>query len=59
MHLIKIRRGKANFKDKMFWIEIGVTVGIIFIFLSGMFWDILAQIYDWTSSQDITETTKK
>ncbi|PWW01205.1 hypothetical protein DFQ01_11095 [Paenibacillus cellulosilyticus] len=57
VHLIRVRRGKESLSDKKFWIEIGVTIFIVFIFLSGLFWDFLELVYNWTSQQDLTSTT--
>lgn len=54
-HLWKVKRAKASLKDKAFWIETGVTILIIFLFISGAFWNILEKIYDWTSTQKIGE----
>lgn len=54
-HLLKVRRGKKSFKDAPFWIEMGATILIVFLFMSGAFWSVLEKVYDWTSDQKIGE----
>ncbi|WP_336775391.1 hypothetical protein [Paenibacillus sp. MMO-58] len=57
--ILKVARGKESLNNKMFWIELGVVILFIFLFISGAFLDILEQIYNWTSNQDIgTGTTE-
>lgn len=46
-------RGLKPIADKPFWIRIAVVAGIVFLFFSGIFWDILNAIYEWTSKQDV------
>lgn len=56
-HLWKMSRGKAHLADKMFWIESLFVVVMVFLFISGGFFGLLEQIYNWTSKQDLGETT--
>lgn len=57
--ILKVARGKERLSNKMFWIEIGVVILFIFLFISGALLDILEQIYNWTNNQDIgTGTTE-
>ncbi|MFM9329042.1 hypothetical protein [Paenibacillus mesotrionivorans] len=56
-HLWKIKRAKASLSDKKFWIESLFVVVMVFLFVSGGIWGLLEQIYNWTSNQDIGETT--
>lgn len=53
---IQVKKAKASINDKKFWIETGVVFLIIFFFFSGLFLDFLEQVYNWTSTQDITST---
>lgn len=55
--LVKISAGKGTIKDKWFWIEAGIVVFIVFLFISGAFFSFLENIYNWTSKQDIGGTT--
>ncbi|MFC6649362.1 hypothetical protein ACFTAO_34490 [Paenibacillus rhizoplanae] len=55
--LVKISTGKGTIKDKWFWIEAGLLVFIVFLFISGAFFSFLENIYNWTSKQDIGGTT--
>ncbi|MEC0167385.1 hypothetical protein [Paenibacillus graminis] len=56
--LITSRTTKGGtIKDKAFWIEIGVTLLITFLFLSGAFFDFLEAVYNWTYKQDVVGTT--
>ncbi|ASA20269.1 hypothetical protein [Paenibacillus donghaensis] len=55
--LIKISAGKGSIKDKWFWIEAGLLVFIVFLFISGAFFSFLENVYNWTSKQDIGGTT--
>ncbi|MEK3868047.1 hypothetical protein MHH60_31815 [Paenibacillus sp. FSL H7-0716] len=52
-YLIKVRRAKASLGDKKFWIELAITLLIVFLFTSGAFLNVLENVYDWTSKQDI------
>lgn len=51
--LVKISTGKGTIKDKWFWIEAGLIVFIVFLFISGAFFSFLENIYTWTSTQDL------
>lgn len=51
---IKVKQAKESMGNKKFWIETGVVFLIIFFFFSGLFLDFLEQVYNWTSTQDIT-----
>lgn len=51
--LVKISTGKGTIKDKWFWIEAGLIVFIVFLFISGAFFSFLENIYNWTSTQDL------
>jgi len=51
--LVKISAGKGTIKDKWFWIESGLVVLIVFLFISGAFFSLLENIYNWTSTQDL------
>jgi hypothetical protein len=53
VHLIHIRRGKANLKDSKFWIESGVIIFILFLFFSGAFFSLLENVYSWTNTLDL------
>lgn len=63
--IFKAATGKGTIKDKWFWIETGLVLLIIFFVISGAFFDLLSNIYDWTSQQDLvdpsgtTDTQKK
>lgn len=51
--LINVRRAKADFKDKKFYIELAGTVLLIWLLVSGVLFDIFANIYDWSNSLNI------
>lgn len=55
--LIDVRKAKADFKNKKFYIELIGTVIFIFLLVSGTLFDIFANIYDWTSGLNIGEST--
>lgn len=57
--VLKASTGKEVLSDKKFWIEIGCIILIVFIFMSGMFWDFLEAVYTWTANQDITKEATK
>ncbi|WP_189031157.1 hypothetical protein [Paenibacillus albidus] len=59
MKLVKISTGKGTIKDKWFWIEAGILVFIVFLFISGAFFSFLENVYNWTSTQDLGETVEK
>lgn len=56
--LITARMTKGGtIKDKTFWIEIGLSFLIVFLFVSGAFFKFLEAIYTWTNGQDIVGDT--
>jgi hypothetical protein len=55
--LFKVRKGKADMKDKKFWIECGVIVFILFLFFSGLFFTILENLYNYITAQNIGKVT--
>lgn len=52
--LWKVSTSKETLKDKMFWIEVGGVILILFLFFSGIFWKLLGGLYNWTEKQDVT-----
>ncbi|GIP61143.1 hypothetical protein [Paenibacillus woosongensis] len=55
--LWKVVLSKETLKDKMFWLEVGGVILILFLFLSGAFWKFLGGLYNWTEKQDVTGVT--
>ncbi|MDN4090894.1 hypothetical protein [Paenibacillus polymyxa] len=55
--LINVRRAKADFKNTKFWIEAGATILILYLLVGGAFFNIMANMYDWTQKQKIGEQT--
>jgi hypothetical protein len=51
--ITKVSAGKAALKDKVFWIEVSVSLLIIFLLFSGALFDMLGNIYNWTNKQDL------
>lgn len=49
----KVRSGKDSFKNKKFLVEAGVTVLLLFLFLSGTLFSWLGDAYDWMGNQDL------
>lgn len=56
--LVTARMTKGGtIKDKAFWIEMGVTFLIVFLFVSGTLFKFLEAVYTWTHGQDIVGDT--
>lgn len=49
-------KGQKSLADKAFWLRVSVTILVVFFLFSGLAWDILEQIYSWTSKQEVTTT---
>lgn len=47
-------KGQRSLSDKPFWIRVSITLLVLFMLLSGLFWDGLELIYSWTANQKIT-----
>ncbi|RJX40947.1 hypothetical protein D3P09_02710 [Paenibacillus pinisoli] len=48
-------KGGRSLNDKPFWIRVAVTILIVFMLFSGLAWDILEAIFNWTNKQDVTK----
>lgn len=55
--LIKVRRAKEDIKNTKFWIEAGATILILYLLVGGAFFNMMANLYDWTQKQKIGEQT--
>lgn len=47
-------KGQRSLADKPFWIRVSITLLVLFMLLSGLFWDGLELIYSWTANQEIS-----